>query len=198
MKFMKKLKKSLKNKKPVVIFIYGPIAVGKLTVAKILSKKLRYKLAHNHHINDFVAELFDFSPHASHPMKEQLRYLVMENLVKEKINFIATHCYSHDFVSLTGLSDPKYVHILEKKLTKLGAKFYAVHLKASNEELLRRVSMNSRKEFRKLVDRKIMKELVLQKDWQSSPKLKNNLVIDNTNLSPKKVSDIIIKHFKLI
>jgi len=192
-----KLKKSSKNKNPVVIFIYGPIAVGKLTVAKILSKKIGYKLTHNHALNDLVGELFDFGTHANNAMKERLRYDLLENAVKAKINFITTHCYSHDFVSTTGLSDPKYVQILEKKLTKFGAIFYPIHLKADNKELLRRVSLNSRKEFRKLTNKKIMREHLLNKDWQTSPKLKNNLVIDNTNISPGKVSEMIIKHFKL-
>jgi shikimate kinase len=193
---MPKLKKSL-NKKPIVVFIYGPIAVGKLTVAKILSKKLGYKLAHNHHINDFVQELFERDTYASHAMKDQLRYIVMENMVKAKSSFIATHCFSYNFISLAGLSDPKYVKTLEKKLTKLGARFYAVHLEASSEELLRRVDQNSRKEFKKLTDKKIMQELLIKKDWKTYPRLKNQLVVDNTNLSPQKVSDMIIKYFKL-
>ena len=194
---MKKLKKSLKNKKPTVVFIYGPIAVGKLTVAKILSRKLGYKMTHNHHVNDFVNEIFDRGTYASHSMKDQLRYIVLENMVKANINFVTTHCYAHNFISQAGLSDPKYVKTLENKLTKLGAKFYAVHLKADNRELLRRVNQNSRKAFKKLTDKKIMSELFKKNDWQTSPKIKNQLIIDNTNLSPQKVSDMIIKYFKL-
>ncbi len=193
---MQKLKKS-SNKKPTVVFIYGPIAVGKLTVAKILSKKLGYKLTHNHALNDFVDEVFTRSTYESSVMKERLRYDLMESAVKAKINFITTHCYAHNYVSGTGLSDPKYVETLEKKIIKLGANFYPVHLQAENKELLNRVSASSRKKFRKLVNKKIMREFVKDKDWNSSPKLKNNLVIDNTNLSPKKVADIIIKHFKI-
>ena len=196
-KFMKKLKKPSKNKKPTVVFIYGPQAVGKLTVAKILSKKLGYKLAHNHHLNDFVGEVFERGSYASHAMKDQLRYILLENMTKAGVNFVATHCYSHDFISMTGLSDPKYVEILEKKLTRLGAKFCPVQLKAESGELLRRVSMASRKEFKKLTSKKIMRQLIAKHDWQSSPNLKNNLVIDNTKLSPQKVADMIIKHFKI-
>jgi deoxyadenosine/deoxycytidine kinase len=193
---MKKLKKS-SNKKSTVVFIYGPIAVGKLTVATVLSKKLGYKMTHNHALNDLVDELFTYKTPASNLMKERLRYDLLENAVKSKINFVTTHCYDHNFVSTTGLSDIEYVKTLEKKLTKLGAKFLPVHLKASNTELLRRVSMNSRKKFKKLKDKKIMSEYVLKRDWKNSPKLKNNLIIDNTCLSSKKVSDMIIKHFKL-
>ena len=77
---MKKLKKSSKNKKPIIIFIYGPVAVGKLTVAEVLSKKLGYKLAHNHALNDFVQEVFDRHSYASDYMKDNLRpYLLDEN-----------------------------------------------------------------------------------------------------------------------
>ena len=194
---MKRLKKSSKNRKPIVIFFYGPIAVGKLTVAKILSKKLGYKLAHNHHVNDFVEEVFVRHTYEANYMKEFLRYALLENMIKAKINFVATHCYWQNFVSKTGLTDPKYVKTLEKKLTKLGAKFYPVHLKASNKELLRRVSMNSRKAFRKLHSKKKMREYLSRLDLQTSPKLKNNYIIDNTNLSPQRVADMIIKHFKL-
>ena len=196
---MRKLKSFSRNKKPVVIFIYGPIAVGKLTVAEILSKKLGYKLAHNHHVNDFVNEIFDRGSHISHVMKEDLRYYLLESVVKAKMNLVATHCYSDNFISTTGLSDPKYVETLEKKLTKLGAKFYPVHLRASNEELFRRVTMNSRKKFKKLASKEVMKKYLTRSgnDHQNSPKLKNNFVIDNTNLSPQKVADMIIKHFKI-
>jgi deoxyadenosine/deoxycytidine kinase len=194
---MKRLKKLSKNKKPIVIFIYGPIAVGKLTVANILSKKLGYKLSHNHMLNDLVYGLFNRQTFTRENLLEKFRYHLLESVIKEKINFITTHCYMHNFISKTGLSDPKYMQTLEKKLTKLGAKFYPIHLKASSKELLRRVGMSSRKKFRKLKDKKIMRELVSKNDWQTSPRLKNNLVIDNTKLSPNKVSDMIIKHFKL-
>ncbi|KKQ27923.1 MAG: hypothetical protein US45_C0018G0017 [Candidatus Nomurabacteria bacterium GW2011_GWA1_37_20] len=194
---MKKLKKLLKNKKPIIVFIYGPMAVGKFTVARILSKKLRYKFTHNHALNDLVDGIFTRGTYANGVMKDRLRYDLLENAVKAGISLVTTHAYSHNYVSPAGLTDPKYVQTLEKKLTKLGAQFFTTHLKASNEELLRRVNMSSRKAFGKLTDKKIMRKFILQKDWQTSPKLKNNLVIDNTNLSPKKVSDIIIRHFKI-
>lgn len=194
---MQRLKKSSKNKKPIVVFIYGPIAVGKLTIAKILSKKIGYKLTHNHALNDFIDGVFDRGTLTRDTMIEKLRYDLLENAVKSKISFVTTHCYSHDFVSRTGLSDPKYVESLEKKLVKLGAMFYPIHLKAEGKELLNRVNMDSRKIFKKLTNKKVMREHVLNRDWQSSPRLKNNFVIDNTKLSPQKVSDIIIRHFKI-
>jgi deoxyadenosine/deoxycytidine kinase len=191
--------KRLLNKKPVILFIYGPIAVGKLTVAEILSKKLGFKLLHNHHINDFVREIFTHGSPESSLMKEELRYYVLEMVAKSKINAVVTHCYSDNFISATGLTDPKYVETLERKFNKYGVKFYAIHLRASDEELLKRVSMNSRRRFHKLVDKKIMKSYTTRSGnkHQTSPKLKNNYVIDNTKIKTNKVAEMIIKHYKL-
>lgn len=195
---MKKLKKSSKSKNSVVVFIYGPIAVGKLTVAEVLSKKLGYKLTHNHLLNDLIKGLFDRHSYESDVMKDNLRSYLLENSVRTGNKIVTTHCYNHNYVSRVGLSDPKFVQDLEKKITKLGAKFYPVHLQASHEALLERVSKNSRKKFHKLVDKKKLKELLVKdyKDYSTSPKLKNNLVIDNTNLKPQKVANMIIEHFK--
>lgn len=43
-----------------LIYIYGPPASGKLTVAKELEKLTKYKLFHNHLINDVISEIMDF------------------------------------------------------------------------------------------------------------------------------------------
>ncbi len=187
----------LKTKKPVVVFLYGPFAVGKLTVAKVLSKKLGYKLIHNHYLNDFLLQVFDRHSYEMDFMKDSMRYSLLENMVKAKVSVVATHAYSHNFISRTGLTDPQFIKNMEKKITKAGAKFYPVHLKASNEELLKRVGMASRKEFKKLTSKKIFLKEISSRDFQTSPKLKNNFIVDNTNLSPEKVSDMIIKHFNL-
>ena len=192
---MRKSKKLSKNKKPTVVFIYGPIAVGKFTVAEILKRKLGYRLAHNHHLSDFIEEIFERGSFACGQVKEELRFYLIQQAVKAKVNLVATYCYSHDFVYPSGLTEPEFVQKLQRKLTVLGAKFYPVHLKADRKELLKRVGMGSRKMFKKLTDRKVM--MSLRNDWQTSPKLKNNFVIDNTNLSPQKVANMIIKHFKL-
>ncbi|MES2315645.1 MAG: AAA family ATPase [Patescibacteria group bacterium] len=191
---MRKSKKS-SNKKPIVVFIYGAIAVGKLTIAKIVAKKLGYKLVHNHHLNDFVSEVFDRGSYYGQVVKDDLRYYLLESTVKAKLNIVTTHCYRDNFISRAGLSDPVYVKTLQKRLTKLGAKFYPVFLKADYEVLLQRLTKKDRKNFKKLTDKKIFKSLGYH--WHIFPKIKNNLVIDNTHLSPQKVASMVIKHFKL-
>ena len=177
--------------------MYGPIAAGKLTVAKVLSNKLQYTLTHNHAINDVVDHLFTRGTKENGNVKEFLRNYLMEQAVKAGISLVTTYTYSHDFVYPSGVTEQQFVQNHKKKLTRLGARFLPIHLKAADRELLRRVSTDSRKRFGKLKDKKILKELLKTKDWHTSPELKHNLVIDNTNLSPQKVANMIIKHFKI-
>lgn len=43
-----------------------------------------------------------------------------------------------------------------------------------------------------------MQKILKKKNWKIPAPIENNLQIDNTNLSPQKVANMIIKHFKLM
>lgn len=195
---MKKDKKIIKKNTAKIIFLYGYIAVGKFTIAKILKKKLGYKLFHNHSLIDLVDGIFERDTYARNLVLESFRYQLLENAAKAGINLIVTHTYVDKYITPTGLTDSKYVQTLSKKLNHLGAKFCPVYLYANNTTLLNRVAMNSRKKFKKLVDKKIMKKILLEDgDLKNAFKFKHGIFIDNTNMSPNKVADIIVEHFKL-
>lgn len=56
-----------------LIFIYGSPAVGKLTVAKELSKKIGYPIFHNHLTVDLAKVLFDFEDKRFSSYRDKLR-----------------------------------------------------------------------------------------------------------------------------
>ena len=132
-------------------------------------------------------------------MYENLNFSILKEIASAKINTVMTHAFSASFVSKTGLSDLNYLKKIESIIEKAGGVVYFVHLKANADVLLKRVVGESRKKFMKLRDKKILKEILNDKtrDFTTSASVKNNLVIDNTKLSPQKVANIIIKHFKL-
>lgn len=183
---------------PTAVIIYGAMAVGKLTVGKELAKKIGYKLTHNHLINDLILSVFERGTLDANRLIEKLRYEFYDAALKAGQNIIITHCYSHNYISPTGLSDPDYLKNIEKRIKKAGGKVLFVHLKANNKELLKRVTNDSRKQHRKLTKVSIMKEYLKAKDFTTSAHVKNNLVIDNTNLSATKTAAIIAKHLKSI
>ena len=186
----------MEKAKSKVIVLYGAIAVGKLTVAKALEKELGYKLTHNHLINDLVFSVFGRETIEGNKMVEKLRLEFYEEAAKTGKNFIITHAYANDFISPTGLSDPKYLKILEYRLEKVGAGVLFVHLQANKKTILSRVKNTQRKKYGKLTKVSIMRNYLNTLDFIASAPVKNNIVINNTGLSPQKVAQIIIKHLK--
>jgi len=195
---MRKLKKLLDKKALFnVVVIYGTVAVGKFTVANELHKLINYKFFHNHHIHDLIKQLFERDTLHLHRLFENINLFLLKEIAEAKINVVTTHTYSSNFISKTGLTDPVYMKKIESIVEKNGGKAYFVHLIAGKKEILKRVSGKSRKNYRKLRDKKILKEFLDKNDWKTIAPVKNNLQIDNTHLFPKKVANLIIKYFKL-
>ncbi len=195
---MPKLKKS-SNKKFTVVVFYGAPAVGKFTVAKELHKQTGYKFFHNHHVYDLAHSLFDRETLNISRLYENIYFTTIKEIADAKLNAVTTHAFSAKYVSRTGLTDQEYMKKIQKIVEKAGGTTIFIHLKTSEGVLLKRVVGNSRKKFLKLKDPEILKDILhdKNKDWENTAKVKNNIVIDNTKLSPKKVVDLIVKHFKI-
>ena len=195
---MKRLKKSQKNSQTFqVVIIYGTVAVGKFTVANELQKLTNYKFFHNHQVHDIARDLFERDTFQLAHLFESINSLLIKEIANAKINVITTHAYSSESISKTGLSDPDYMKKIESIIIKKGGMACFVHLTADEKEILKRVSGESRKNFRKLKSKEILKKVLQKYDWKTAAPVKNNLQIDNTNLSPEKVARIIKDHFDL-
>jgi len=197
---MKKLKKySNKKGKFTIVIIYGAFAVGKYTVASVFQKITGYKLFHNHDVYDLSRKFVERGSLEIDRFNENLRLALFKEIALSHINVVATHAYSANYVSRTGLGDASYMKKIELIITKAGGSAYFVHLIAAPDTLLKRVVGGSRKKFLKLSNLKVYKDILAdkRKDWKTSAPVKNNLVIDNTNISAEKVASMIIKHFNL-
>ncbi len=186
----------MKKQKNTVIVLYGAMGVGKLTIGKLLSKKLNFKLTHNHLINDLVDSVFERGKPEREALVEELRYEFYRSCVLAKQNIIITHCYLHDYISSTGLKDPVYLKRLESMLTKAGAEVFFIHLKANKENLLKRISSPDRKRYKKLVNKKIMKKILQKSDFSTSAPVHNNLAIDTSNKKVTQTVESIINYLK--
>lgn len=80
------------NKKLLIIF--GPPAVGKTTVGKILESKSDFKLFHNHMVMDSVMHLFGVGT----PSEDKLSRIIRENVINEAalsgMNLIFTYVWN--------------------------------------------------------------------------------------------------------
>jgi deoxyadenosine/deoxycytidine kinase len=173
-----------------LVVIYGPPAVGKLTVARELAKKIGYKVFHNHLTVDLMLSLFPIEHKEFWNMVDEHRALALERAAKENIpGVIFTNCYVKGG---TGT-----LHLIAKIAKKHKIRMHYVKLSCSRETLRKRVKEPSRGAHKKLSTIKKLEQVLKKNDYFSEFPAENTLAIDNTHLSAKDTAAVIMRHFKL-
>lgn len=178
-----------------IIIIFGNSAVGKMTVGQELSKITDLKLFHNHMMIEPVLDVFG---KFDVDVIAKLRRVVFEEFVKTDLEgLIFTFMWALD-----KKEDWDYV----KSVTDLFDDAYYIELVASTEERLKRNKTENRlnhKPSKRDIEesenrvKKYDKYYRLESYHGEIP-FKNYLKIDNTNLGPGEVAEIIKEKFKLI
>ncbi len=78
-----------------LIFIYGPPAVGKLTVARELGRLTGLAVFDNHLSFDCVRAVFPIGSPTLNPLVEQVRRLVIGEAARQGTSLIFTFVYAH-------------------------------------------------------------------------------------------------------
>jgi tRNA uridine 5-carbamoylmethylation protein Kti12 len=172
-----------------LIIIYGPPAIGKLSVAKELSKLTGFKIFHNHLTVDLLLPIFEFESKSFTKLSSEFRIKIFKEAIKQDINLIHTFCYAHP-------DDLKYINKI-KELCKQKGKLYFIQLTCNKSELFKRVKHDSRKNFHKIKKINQLNELFKKFDLLTTIPKSNSLIIDNSNLSPKKTARKIKEHYNL-
>jgi broad-specificity NMP kinase len=168
-----------------LIFIYGPPAAGKLTVAKELSKATGYPIFHNHLTRDLVHGLYPDTLQKNYDLVDNLRYVVFEHASFHGNDLIFTFVYA-------GSEDDEVVKEIVRRIKNNDGRVLFVELKAHEDELLRRVGDESRLNHRKLSDSVTLKTYLDETQYPSVP-YSDILKIDNTTTSPTEVANRIIE-----
>ncbi len=175
-----------------LILIYGPPGVGKYTVAKKLQKLIGYKLFHNHLINDVLSQILDKINGDFWDVSNDLKLRTIEAAAKLKVKgVIYTTVYAK---TKKGDKEPAK---LKKAVEKHKGKVYYVRLKCDKEILEKRLQKRSRKKLGKLRDVKELRKFAKKYNLNQAMKFKDQLEIDNTKLSARKVARQIKEHYKL-
>lgn len=165
--------------------LYGPPAVGKLTVAKELKKLTGFKLFDNHQILDVINKIF------GQPERKELGYkirkMIVEQAALEKIDLIVTGVVqNHNRFLYESMVDA---------YKNNGGNAYMVHLTADKNILLDRVEDESR---RNKFNNKADLQAFIDKYPELFDKLgEEDLAIDTSSISPNDVAQKIVDHFKL-
>ncbi|AOV07978.1 AAA family ATPase [Sporosarcina ureilytica] len=182
------------------ILIFGPQAVGKMTVGQELAKVTDMKLFHNHMTIEFLEPLFGFSPE-TWKLSSLFRTEIFRVVAKSNLKgLIFTYVWAFDqqeywdFVNKTrGIFDSQ------------GATTYFVELEADIKERLERNKSPHRLK-QKPTKRNIewseyeLKETMKKHRLNSNKgeiKSENYIKINNTDLDAREVAEIISEKFNL-
>lgn len=123
-----------------LIIIFGPHAVGKMTVGQELSKLTNLKLFHNHMTIDIVNNLFENLPEEKSRLINLFRKEIFEAFSgSEEYGMIFTYMWAFD-----RQEDWNYINYVEELFTSKGAEVYFVELEADYELRIERNKTENR------------------------------------------------------
>jgi hypothetical protein len=173
-----------------LLFLYGPPATGKLTIAEELSKLTGYSVFHNHLTRDLVQSLYPGNVMDHYDLVDALREDVMKYCAQNNTDLIFTFVYD-------GPEDDEVVSQRVNTVTENGGNVLFVELTAPYDVLLHRVGNESRKQHKKIHDPEHLASLLETKAYGSVP-YDNILKVDTSVMNPVQSADLITKHFGII
>jgi cytidylate kinase len=184
-----------------LIIIFGPHAVGKMTVGQELSKITNLKLFHNHMTIDIVNDLFESMPKEKSRLINLFRKEIFEAFSNsEEYGMIFTYMWAFD-----RQEDWNYINFVEELFSSKGAEIYFVELEADYELRIERNKTENRL-LNKPTKRNLEKSETIFRNLESKYRLNsyegeitklNYIKINNTDLSPEEAALIIKGKFSL-
>lgn len=173
-----------------LIVLYGPPASGKFTIAKMLSEKIGYKLFHNHLTIDLLKSVFTWGTPDFFKLNQEIRLKIFEEAARQDIDgLIFTYVYEKD-------TDDHFIKLMLEKVTKYNGEVIFIQLFCEKEELLKRVTNESRKAYQKVGTEEGLDNWLNSGDMMSDISFVKNILIDNTNLSEDETFQKVIDALK--
>jgi hypothetical protein len=184
-----------------LVLIFGPQAVGKMTVGQELGKITDLKLFHNHMTIDLVSQFFDYGTEAGKRLVSLFRKEIFEEVAKSDLNgLIFTYVWAFDLKS-----DWDYVEKVCSIFETNGSSVYFVELEADLDERLVRNKSPHRLEHKptkRNIDwsendlKKTMEKYRLN-SFKGEITRENYVKINNNNIPATEVARIIKERFQL-
>jgi AAA domain len=172
-----------------LLFLYGPPASGKLTVAELLSERTGIALFHNHLSRDLVKDIYGDTLRDNYDLVDRIRYDVLDYCSKNQTDLIFTYVYE-------GSDDDDNVRKFIRTIESNQGDVIFIELTADKEDLVDRVSNESRKKYKKLTDPVIMDEITRDMSIYSIPFVES-LKINTSKLSPSESVECIMNTYEI-
>jgi dephospho-CoA kinase len=173
-----------------LIYIYGPPASGKLTIANELIRLTGYKLFHNHSAQDLVGTIYPEWNNLRHKLVEKLRLDVFQYAAQNNTNLVYTQYYTGDE------DDILFVRCVVDIVSKHEGLVNFVEITAPLEILQTRVTNKSRMPFGKAKDVETLQKH-LDASVESSVQY-GKIIIDSSKRDPTAGAQTIVDAFQLV
>ncbi|PKR82719.1 AAA family ATPase [Heyndrickxia camelliae] len=183
------------------VLIFGPQAVGKMTVGQELANLTGLRLFHNHMTIDLVNPFFDYSTKEGKRLVHLFRMEIFEAVAKSNLEgMIFTYVWAFNHQPDWDYVD-KVCNIFEAR----GGTVYFVELEANlNERLERNKSPNrlANKPTKRNIewsenDMRLSMEKYRLNSYDGEITRKEYIRINNTNMSAEEVAKVIKERFNL-
>ena len=174
-----------------LVVIYGPPAVGKLTVATELSKLTGYKILHNHLVIDLIESVLGRDNKKFWELIDSYRLHLVDIAAQEKVNGVILTS-----VNIKG-QDDEFIKNLQRVLDKHSGPVHFVQLNCDMPALKSRLNGPSRSHHKKLTDPKIFDDFVAKYQVFEPISFVESLKINNTDIPAVEAARMIKDHYRL-
>ena len=171
-----------------LIFLHGPPAVGKLTVARALAEATGLALFHNHYVVDAVGAVFPFGSPAFRNLRERYWLQMFEAAADEGRSLIFTFAPE-------GTVSPGFPQDAVAAVASRGGRVRFIALTCPEVEQERRLDAASRAEFGKLKSVDLLRDLKAGGAFDY-PALPAELTLDTAELSAAEAAARIASHLE--
>lgn len=169
-----------------LIFIHGPAAAGKLTVARALAERTGLALFHNHLVVDAVGAVFPFGTPQFRKLREAFWLQTFAEAAEAGRSLIFTFAPEATVA-------PDFPQSAVRTVGGLGGRVRFIALICPDDEQDHRIEAESRGEFGKLRSLDLLRTLRSQGAFDY-PALPAELTIDTSQVTPAAAADRIGQH----
>ncbi len=161
-----------------LVFLYGPPAAGKLTIARELAALIGWRLFHNHLTVNLVLALYDFGTPGFVGLREQIWLTVFRRAHADRLPGLIFTFNPENSVP------QRFIDDLFVEVAAGGGEVIPIELTASEAEIERRLGSETRHAEGKLVDVALYRELRSAGVFSSPVIPGTQLRLDTTSLTP--------------
>jgi predicted kinase len=153
------------------VFIYGPPAAGKYTIAKALAEQLNWPLFHNHIVIDCVSALLKRGESGFLDACADVRLALTRHALANGKPMVSTFVYAREV-------DDALVERIRSAVARANARFCAVQLRCARESLMLRCQAPHRAPMAKISTTDVLQTVLREYDCWAPIPVAESLAID--------------------